>query len=158
MDLLLNRLVDDGVATMGELIVPPFKFDTLELSWRNNTPWGGDPSKVSCIPAGRYRMVLNPLPPWSHLYEDFHDEFPVLPLLQDVPGRSGIYCHPLNKAADSHGCFGIGMTGGKDVIGQSRDALKILLPFLEKKITLDPDGLWLVIANRFNATAISPAA
>lgn len=66
--------------------------NSLELPWRDNTP------QRSCIPTGVYRVVLA----WSPAFK--RD----LPLLLDVPGRSGIRIHRANYPRELRGCIALG--------------------------------------------------
>ena len=64
---------------------------TMEPPWRQNA------YSVSCIPAGIYRAVKYKSPTKGDVF-----------YLQDVPGRTYIYIHPLNLAGESDGCIGVG--------------------------------------------------
>lgn len=72
--------------------------------------WSLEP--LNCIPAGTYKVVTYPSPHFGRL----------MPLLVDVPGRSTIEIHWLNYPDESRGCIGLGLTRGKDFIGESRMA------------------------------------
>jgi hypothetical protein len=61
----------------------------------------GDPQP--CIPAGEYRVTLYQSPHFGRL----------MPLLEDVPGRSGIEIHWGNFVRDFEGCIGVGGTRGE---------------------------------------------
>lgn len=78
-DYIIGELSADGVLLC----------NTLELPDRGNAP------RVSCIPAGEYKVILNYSPAFKR----------VLPLLLDVPGRSGIRIHRGNWPKDSTGCI-----------------------------------------------------
>lgn len=69
-----------------------FTCRTLELAWRNNLP------QVSCVPAGKYRMV------YEHS-EKFNRK---LWELKDVPGRDEIKFHVANFADQLLGCIAVG--------------------------------------------------
>lgn len=66
---------------------------TLEPPWRDNQPFR------SCIPVGRYRIQLAVSPRFGRN----------IPHLLDVPGRTDILIHPMNRPADTHGCIGVGL-------------------------------------------------
>lgn len=53
-----------------------------------------------CIPAGEYRVVLYQSPHFGRR----------MPLLENVPGRSGIEIHWGNFVSDFKGCIGVGST------------------------------------------------
>jgi len=62
---------------------------TLELPWRNNQ------QEVSCVPPGRYQVVIAPSVRFQRL----------MPRVLDVPGRSGILFHPGNTDKNTEGCI-----------------------------------------------------
>ena len=66
---------DDGSSMQGKLIIGAFKFDTLEPPWRDNHPWDGNLDTVSCIPEGRFQILMNELAPGSHMFKLFGAEF-----------------------------------------------------------------------------------
>jgi len=61
----------------------------------------GDPHP--CIPAGEYRVTVYQSPHFGRL----------MPLVEDVPGRSGIEIHWGNFVRDFEGCIGVGATRGE---------------------------------------------
>jgi hypothetical protein len=68
----------------------------------------------TAIPVGRYRLIRN-----------FSPRFKVvLPLLENVPGFTGIRIHPGNSADDTEGCILLGYGRDSDYITQSRPAFK----------------------------------
>ena len=69
-----------------------FFCNSLEL------PDKGNARNISCIPAGLYDVRLT----YSSAFKR------TLPLLMNVPGRSGIRIHRGNKAADTQGCILLG--------------------------------------------------
>lgn len=74
-----------------------------------------------CIPPGRYEIRL------TH-----SDKFGVLmPILCDVPGRSGIRIHPGNKPKDTLGCWCPGYAAEVDEVEQSTAAYNELLADLK---------------------------
>jgi hypothetical protein len=96
LDLSRDRQTRQG--TTGHLFVDgvPF-FVTLERPAARF----GDPHP--CIPAGEYRVTLYHSPHFGRL----------MPLLEDVPGRSGIEIHWGNFVRDFEGCIGLGGTRGE---------------------------------------------
>jgi hypothetical protein len=90
---------------------------TLELQWKDNQ------SNISCIPAGTYNIV-------KHFSLKFKDCFSVL----DVKNRKDVLIHVGNTTKDTHGCILVGMsTNNKDMILESKKALRFLLEKLDKK-------------------------
>ena len=94
--LKLKRLEKTATYTMGALYVDGVFFcHTLELPVGTNTP------RKEAILAGMYPVVLQAMssrPDWG-----------LLPLLLDVPDRSGIFAHIANKVEDILGCIGLGL-------------------------------------------------
>lgn len=91
----LRRWGDDGRGTYGRLEIPgvPARV-TVEPPWRANAPW------VSCIPPGRYLLAEHR---WTKSGE-------LVPMLEDVPGRTFILIHPAAWAEDLAGCIAPGTT------------------------------------------------
>ncbi len=99
------------------------------------------------IPAGRYRLDLtvSSRASFGQLWSPYPDHR--LPLLCDVPGRSGIRIHAGNVAADSEGCV---LVGG-EVIGaslnHSRPALTRIVNDLHDALS-DGDEVWLTVRSQ----------
>lgn len=101
--LTLTRNQDDGVQTLGELDFMGMKWNTLELSWKNNQ------RNISCIPKGTYDVKWTFSPKFmKYTYE-----------IQGVPNRSGIRIHTGNYFTQIQGCILVG-NGYKDVNGDGR--------------------------------------
>jgi len=93
--LILHRVTYRPDCTLGKLRVVDDKGDnivtvsTIELPWKNNEP------RVSCIPKGKYPMVLEYSPAFKmRLWE-----------LKDVPGRSEVKIHAANYVSQLLGCI-----------------------------------------------------
>lgn len=111
MILTLKRYTTDAPATLGTLTVDgSLHSDTIELPWRDNQP------RISCIPAGRYRVTLE---------YSVHLKRATL-RLQDVPGRSGILIHPANHPDELEGCITLGKRYSRDGVMESRMAVEAL--------------------------------
>lgn len=81
-----------------------FFCDTLELPWRDNQ------QNISCIPEGRYDIRLT-----------YSQKFcRVLPLVMDVPNRSGIRVHAANRPEEITGCIAVGENTKKGMVLNSR--------------------------------------
>ncbi len=76
--------------------------------------------RADVIPAGRYEVQVT-----------FSQRFQTrLPILLDVPGRSGIRLHAGNFLCDTSGCILVGRVQMKDWLRDSVKALQHLLPQL----------------------------
>jgi len=97
LSLLIETNNDDGVQTLGVMYVLngrneiQFRCMTLELPWKNNL------KRISCIPAGTYRVVKHKSPKFGECF-----------WVKDVPGRSEILIHKGNYHKDVLGCVLVG--------------------------------------------------
>ena len=100
--LILRRLSDDGVATLGELRAA----DGSHLCWTLENTWANNERRVSCIPPGVYPLTVRTIGGWNErLSKRFPDMHEGAIELAPVPGRSHILIHPGNTAADTLGCI-----------------------------------------------------
>lgn len=113
MELTLQRKWPRDGYIIGNLLVDGKKLcHTLEPPRHRNHP---------CIPAGRYKVVVNYSPKYKKN----------MPRLLDVPGRSGILIHTGNTAADTLGCI---LVGENLVVGKvlnSRATFNKLFPLIQ---------------------------
>lgn len=101
MRWVLKRRWPKADYIIGELTIDSKYFsNTLERPWLNNK------NNVSCIPEGIYEVQLT-------YSTKFKRE---LPLLIDVPNRSGIRFHRGNKVGDSSGCVLVGENKKKGMV------------------------------------------
>lgn len=95
------RYYSDTYCTLGlwtiEGLVDPV-WHTIEPPWLNNE------SNVSCIPAGTY--IVDPF------HNPKYGKTPDCWRLRDVPNRGGVDIHVLNRAEQSKGCIGPGLSAG----------------------------------------------
>lgn len=84
---------------------------------------------LRCIPAGMYDVNVT-VSGRATKYELWTPQYPKLPLVENVPGFEGIRIHAGNTAKDTQGCILVGMEGGAQSIGRSRDALTALMKAL----------------------------
>jgi len=122
MEITLKRTNLDKVCTMGTLSIegPSFECHTLELPNKDGKPG-------SCIPQGRYRVVLAPSPKFENSANpQDHEHASEMPHLQDIPGRSLIMIHWGNTVKDTEGCILVGQEEGFDEIERSRAAFEDL--------------------------------
>lgn len=101
---------------------------TCEELWRENA------RRVSCIPAGRYRVVKRVSPKHGHHWH-----------VLDVPGRDMILIHAGNTIHDTEGCILVGknftIIDGLPGVADSRKTMDALRNAL-------PNQFWLTVLDR----------
>ncbi len=125
MLMILQRQPSADGATIGELSI-----DGVHECWTLEDvvrPPGVKVPGQTAIPAGRYRVTVT----FSNRFQR------LLPLVNDVPGFTGIRIHPGNTAADTDGCLLVGVTKGANSVGQSRMAFE---PLFAKIVAAVQDG------------------
>ena len=102
------------------------------------------------IPAGSYRVIIEPLIGHPKMYALFAKEYVALPLLLGVPGHEdgAIFMHPFNTADQSEGCLGQGIARTPGAVWNSKSALDRIMPYLETAQN-DTEGCWLDITENF---------
>jgi hypothetical protein len=104
-----------ALATQGNVYVDGIYVCTsLELPWHDNA------RNISCIPDGVYPVRIRE----AGVSRKFSYRHLVL---DDVEDRTGILIHRLNSPRETHGCIGVGLSRGQDVIRESGLALEALL-------------------------------
>lgn len=130
MELLLKRSYMEG-GTNGVLQAAEGRIIcyTIELSWCDNQ------RKCSCIPEGRYRMVIR-----------YSQKFGRHLLLLNVPGRSLILVHPANDAkTELRGCIGpVTTITGEGMGERSRKAFHELMN-LVSPVLGTAEEVWITI-------------
>lgn len=116
MNLTLKRQPRSDGCTLGELFVNG-RFFAYSLEPDDD---GAHPA----IPLGRYRVIITES-------QRFHRR---LPLVVDVPGRSGIRFHPGNTADDTEGCILLGRSKTENSVGQSRMAVEAFQSLLASEL------------------------
>lgn len=144
MEILIERKWKNDTYTVGALYVNGKRFAdgkhnccTLEDKDRG-LDQGMDTAKimflkkphVTAIPTGKYKVTVTYSPRFKRM----------LPLVNDVPGFSGIRIHPGNTAEDTDGCILVGENTSKGRVNNSRhwfDMLyKVISTHLENKDTV----------------------
>lgn len=114
MKLKLTRIRMSPSGTIGSLTVDgQFECWTCEDTVR---PPGVKIPGSTAIPFGEYRVTITRS---ARFGRD-------LPLLEQVPGFSGVRIHPGNTAEDTEGCILVGQDQREDGVGRSRIAFDLL--------------------------------
>jgi len=116
MVLRLERWADSPYGTFGTLVLPDgWTCFTVERPWLDNQ------SRISCIPAGLYKIKLGTYTKGG---------YPAYDIL-DVPGRSQIKIHKANLASELEGCIapgtGLGVFKGEWSVMNSGTAFEHLM-------------------------------
>ena len=120
MNLRLERLWCGPKCTIGLLKVgDTHECFTLEDVVRPEKVYG-----ETAIPAGTYNVVVTPS---NRFKRD-------LPLVENVPGFSGVRIHPGNTAKDTEGCILVGNSKGPDAVYESRKAFDSLFPKIKSAL------------------------
>lgn len=141
MNLRVVREPSRDGATLGSLYVDDVRLmDTLEDQLRERAGQPVEAWKVkskTAIPAGRYRVRLTMSARFGK----------TLPLIDSVPGFSGIRIHAGNVHADTEGCLLVGLDrsefGAAPAVYRSREAMNRLMLHL----TAAKGEVWIVIEN-----------
>lgn len=142
-ELILKRENEDSTnPTLGTLRVAEKKLYTIERPWIPDSP-GGKPS-LSCVPAGRYRLIRHKRPRTSKLVPALiNPGLSVFYRPEDRPngvGRSLILIHSGNWVTNVIGCIAPGTGRGEDEKGprtyNSRDAMEIIMAYDPESILI----------------------
>lgn len=145
MELLLHRAFRMPTYTIGRYYIDgkPWK-DCCEDRDRGLNMWMplSEIQKVkvygeTAIPTGRYRITLT--------YSDTFKR--ILPLINAVPGWTGVRIHAGNSSKDSKGCQLPGTAtdlGNKDWVSSSRAAENELIAIMQERIK-NGEEIWLTI-------------
>lgn len=136
MYLELTRFKQDNYQTLGELTLyrtftPVFTCKTLELPWRDNTPF------KSRIPSGIYPVVKNISPKFGKSL-----------WIQEVPNRTEILIHRGNFFYDILGCILVGENyydidgDGHVDVTNSRKTINKLYNLIEGDIAIEILHRW----------------
>jgi Family of unknown function (DUF5675) len=121
MELTLTRIDFREASTIGELDIEGVNICwTLELPNKDGLPG-------SCIPQGRYPVVLAPSPKFEQSTEPWIQQYASrMPHIIQIPDRSEIMLHWGNDPADTDGCVLLGLShpDNQDWVGSSRPAFE----------------------------------
>lgn len=96
---------------------------------------------VTAIPAGRYRVTVEPSPRFQR----------PLPRLHDVPGFSGILIHPGNDHEDTEGCLLVGRDRHQARVLQSKVAFEALY----QQLRVAEGDIWIEIENPADLSVVA---
>ena len=125
MKLRLERQIF-GDATIGELLVDgqdecfALEDRVREVEGQSVEAW--KVPRETAIPKGTYNVVIT----YSNRFK--RD----LPLLENVPGFSGVRIHPGNTTEDTEGCILVGRTHTDKAVGESRAAFNALFEKIQQ--------------------------
>lgn len=139
MHLFLTRGRSKGVSTISPLLVDGYWHswvleDVIRETGQPVAQWKV-PSKTA-IPCGLYRVTLTHSQRFNR----------ILPLVNDVPGFTGIRIHPGNTFEDTDGCLLPGYEKNGEAVGRSRLAFEELFTLMESA-TKHGDAIFLTIEN-----------
>lgn len=134
MELYLHRDTLLAGVTLGKLFINGvYECEVLEDLYRGAAP---KVPGATCIPNGRYQVRITHSPRFQRM----------LPLVEQVPGFTGIRIHPGNTADDTEGCLlpgkKRGKLNGRDAVFESTRAFDALFA----KLSLARGDIWLTIA------------
>jgi hypothetical protein len=121
LELDLRRIWLTGASTVGQLYVNG-EFEAYVLEDRYRPPPEPKVRGATCIPNGRYEVIINHSPRFNR----------DLPLLLNVPDFSGVRIHPGNTAADTEGCLLPGLIRHGESVLESRRAFDSLFAKLKE--------------------------
>lgn len=119
----LIRVEQTEEATIGVLVV-----DGESICWTLEEPWRQNKQNVSCIPIGRYPLVLEYSP----------SKRQKLWTIKDVPDRSYVRIHRGNTVDDTEGCPLTGSTPGvlngkRAVLGSRKAFIRFMSGMADEK-------------------------
>ena len=143
MDILHNRLNDDGEATLGFWYLPHNVCFALEDQHQDVKVPG-----ETRIPAGRYQIIKRKHGRFYEAYKTRWNHAWALEIA-DVPGFTDVLIHTLNREDQTEGCVGVGY--GANVldtaeISQSRPAYVMVWEEIYRAFSKGEE-VWLTIAD-----------
>lgn len=135
MNLLVKRQSDNGIETLGDMLIVSetgatvFKCETLELPYKDNQ------KMISCIPKGVYhceKVGASANIPYDHI------------AITNVPNRSGVCIHKANYVTQLRGCIAVGEKE-VDINGDGTTDISNSGKTFQKLMSLLPDKFKLTI-------------
>ena len=122
LELKLVRLMMGAASTLGKFYIDGKYYGvTCEDKDRELEAGGVKIAKQTAIPRGRYRVAVT----FSNRFQK------MLPLLEDVPGFTGVRIHGGNRAEDSEGCVLAGRVRIQDGIAQCKDTVEAIIDLID---------------------------
>lgn len=96
------------------------------------------------VPAGNYLLTLTHSPRFSAKYPYNKVHKSQVPLINGVPGHSGVRIHVGNYISDTQGCLLIGSSAFPSMIKDSAIAYKMLLSRMQDIEKLNPNVFYVI--------------
>ena len=145
MNITLVRDIDNGVCSLGTLLINGATIQTLERPWIASLGSPGGCKGVSCVPAGLYRLVRHDTEAHPRSFALENEDLGVYHY--DIPagksGRTACLIHVANVVSELRGCVALGMARSGNSISQSRmavDRFYNALPWVDNEHTIDIKG------------------
>jgi hypothetical protein len=121
VDLKLTRLFTGPDCSEGSIWLPDHVLYTLELPWIAEEGFPGGWPDRSCVPAGKYDLVLHDTAKHPRTFALSNPDLGVIhePDSDHPNYRTACLIHVANTVQDLEGCIGVGMTHAPGFIGSS---------------------------------------
>jgi len=122
MNLIITRYQSDGLGSFGKLEISGHDeiLATVEKPWRNNKRF------ISCLPAGKYRLVPFSSPKYGDVLCIVSDDGSVVMYESEGCDRYACLFHVANYARNVKGCVGIGQHHHNNMVTNSKKSLEKL--------------------------------
>jgi hypothetical protein len=136
VNLVLQRISDNGIATQGTLALPGGPvLQTLELPWISDPLSTGGMHNMSCVPRGTYDLVLHDTPTHPKTFALSNPQLGVVHEPDPAYPNARVACliHVANFPGELEGCIGLGLNAGENCVWESADALasfKVRVPWV----------------------------
>lgn len=135
MEIRVIRQIFNDDCTIGTMTIdgePDFSVFSLEDAYREIE---GQPvsswkiQNMTAIPKGRYQV--------DNTYSNHFSKY--LPLIENVPGFTGVRIHGGNTSGDTEGCILLGMQHGDRSLIRSQEAMQLFIPYLHHALSTGDD-------------------